>query len=102
VIPGLNDHELPDLLSNAGRAGATFAAYVPVRPPYAARPLFENCSLRVSHEWWGLFAEHIAQLFSISCRSAGIERERTERGRFPKLSTTAFRRRGEIQPELFD
>jgi hypothetical protein len=44
-----------------------------------------------------LFAEHIAQLFFRSCRRTGIER-----GRFPKLSTAAFRRRNEIQPELFD
>ena len=45
----------------------------------------------------GIFAEHIAQLFSISCRRAGIEGKR-----FPKLSTAAFRRTGEIQPRLFD
>ena len=45
----------------------------------------------------GLFAEHIAQLFSISCRRAGIEE-----ARFPKLSTVAFRRTGQAQPELFD
>ena len=45
----------------------------------------------------GLFAEHIAQRFSISCCRAGIEK-----GRFPKLSTAAFRRGGQAQPELFD
>jgi hypothetical protein len=33
----------------------------------------------------GLFADHIAQLFSISCQRAS-----TGTGRFPKLSTTAF------------
>jgi DNA repair photolyase len=124
VIPGLNDHELPALLSAAGRAGATFAAYVPVRLPHAVRPLFEDWLERHFPErkekvlnrissmrggelndprfgsrmrGEGLFAEHIAQLFSISCRRAGIER-----GRFPKLSTTAFRRAGSVQPGLFD
>jgi hypothetical protein len=45
----------------------------------------------------GIFADHIAQIFSISCRRAGIEE-----GRFPKLSTSAFRRKGGIQPGLFD
>ena len=42
VIPGINDHELPELLSAAAEAGATFAAYVPVRLPGAVRPLFED------------------------------------------------------------
>ena len=42
IIPGLNDHELPDLLSAAADAGATFAGVVPVRLPGAVRPLFEG------------------------------------------------------------
>jgi DNA repair photolyase len=124
VIPSLNDHELPDLISAAGRAGATFAAYVPVRLPYAVKPLFENWlsrhfpdrkekvlnrirsmrggklndprfGSRMRGE--GFFADHIAQIFSISCRRTGIEE-----GRFPKLSTAAFRESGGIQPGLFD
>jgi hypothetical protein len=45
----------------------------------------------------GLFADHIAQLFSISCQRAGMGR-----GRFPKLSTAAFRKKSETQPGLFD
>lgn len=45
----------------------------------------------------GIFAEQIGQLFSISCRRAGLERER-----FPRLSTAAFRRGGVEQPGLFD
>ena len=123
VIPGLNDHELPDLLSAAAEAGATFAAYVPVRLPYAVAPLFEdwlarhfperkdkvlnrirsmrggelndaNFGSRMRGE--GLFAQHIAQLFSISCRRAGMGE-----GGFPKLSTAAFRGGGGAQPDLF-
>jgi DNA repair photolyase len=124
VIPGLNDHELPALLSVAAEAGASFAAYVPVRLPYAVRPLFEDWLARHFPErkdkvlnrirsmrggelndarfgsrmrGEGLFAEHIAQLFSISCRRAGMRE-----GRFPKLSTAAFRRGGGAQPNLFD
>jgi DNA repair photolyase len=123
VIPGLNDHELPNLLSAAAEAGATFAAYVPVRLPYAVAPLFEdwlarhfperkdkvlNCirSMRGGElndasfgsrmRGEGLFARHIAQLFSISCRRAGIGE-----GRFPKLSTAAFRGSGGAQHDLF-
>src|SRR5918999_1566439 len=124
VIPGLNDHELPALLSAAAGSGATFAAYVPVRLPHAVRPLFEDWLGRHYPErkdkvlnrirsmrggelndprfgsrmrGEGLIADHIAQLFSISCRRASIER-----GRFPRLSTAAFRRDGGTQPGLFD
>ena len=123
VIPGLNDHELPDLLSAAADAGASFAAYVPVRLPGAVRPIFEDWlsrhfpdrkakvlnrirSMRGGRlndpdfgsrmRGEGVFAEHVARLFDLGCRRAGIER-----GRFPKLSTAAFRRPGE-HPTLFD
>ena len=124
VIPGLNDHELPALLAAAAEAGATFAGYVPVRLPLAVRPLFEDWlerhfpdrrekvlnrirsmrggglndprfGSRMKGE--GLFARHIAQLFSISLRRAGMGE-----GRFPRLSTAAFCRDGGAQPGLFD
>ena len=124
VIPGLNDHELPDLISTAVEAGAGFAAYTPVRLPCAVRPLFEDWLARHYPErkdkvlnrirsmrggklndsrfgsrmrGEGFFAEHITQLFSLSCRRAGIEGEW-----FPRLSTAAFRTTGESQPNLFD
>ena len=124
IIPGLNDHELPDLLSAAADAGATFAGVVPVRLPGAVRPLFEGWlarhfpdrkekvlnrirSIRAGDlndprfgsrmKGEGLVAEHIAQLFKISCRRAGIEA-----GRFPKLLTEEFRSGGGAQPALFD
>jgi DNA repair photolyase len=124
VIPGLNDHELPALISAADEAGASFASYTPVRLPYAVRPLFEDWLARNFPErkekvlnrirlmrggklndprfgtrmkGEGIFAEQIAQLFSISCRRAAIEGKR-----FPKLSTAAFRQTGGVQPRLFD
>ena len=124
VIPGLTDHELPALISSAAGAGATFAAYTPVRLPGAVRPIFEDWLARHFPErkdkvlnrirsirdgdlndprfgsrmrGEGIFADHISQLFSISCHRAGIER-----GRFPRLSTAAFRRDGGVQPGLFD
>jgi DNA repair photolyase len=124
VIPGLNDHELPALLSAAADAGTAFAACVPVRLPHAVRPLFEDWlsrhfpdrkekvigrirSMRGGRlndpqfgsrmRGEGLFADHIAQLFSISCRRAGIQK-----GRFPMLSTAAFRKKSASQPGLFD
>jgi DNA repair photolyase len=42
VIPGLNDHEIPAILSRAGEAGARFAGYVMLRLPFAVKHLFEN------------------------------------------------------------
>ncbi len=124
VIPGLNDHELPNLISAAAEAGASFAAYTPVRLPYAVRPLFEDWLTRHFPErkekvlnrirsirggklndarfgsrmrGEGIFADQISQLFDISCRRAGLEGKR-----FPRLSTDAFRRPGEIQLSFFD
>jgi DNA repair photolyase len=124
VIPGLNDHELPALLCAAAEAGATFAAYVPVRLPHAVGSIFEDWLERHYPErkekvlnrirsmrggglndarfgsrmrGEGLVARHIAQLFSISCRRAGMGE-----GRFPRLSTAAFCRDGGTQPNLFD
>ena len=124
VIPGLTDHELPALISAAAGAGATFAAYTPVRLPGAVRQIFEDWlarhfperkskvlnrirSIRAGnlndHRFGsrmrgeGIFADHIAQLFTISCQRAGIEK-----GRFPRLSTAAFRNNGSVQPGLFD
>jgi DNA repair photolyase len=124
IIPGLTDHELPELLSAAANAGATFAGFVPVRLPGAVRPLFEAWlsrhfpdrkekvlnrvrSMRGGNlndprfgsrmKGTGFDADHVAQLFDLGCRRAGIER-----GRFPKLSTAAFRGDGGVQPGLFD
>ncbi len=124
VIPGLNDHELPTLISAAAEAGASFATYTLVRLPHAVRPLFGDWLARHYPErkekvlnrirtirggklndprygsrmrGEGVFAEHIAQLFSLSCRRAGIEG-----GSFPKLSTAAFRQTGAVQPGLFN
>lgn len=124
IIPGLTDQEMPALLSTAAEAGASFAAYTPVRLPYAVRPLFEDWLERHFPErkekvlnrihsmrggrlndprfgtcmrGEGIFAEHIAQLFSITCRRAGIRAKK-----FPSLSTAAFRKDGDAQPGLFD
>lgn len=124
VIPGLNDHELPNLISAAAEAGASFAAYTPVRLPYAVRPLFEDWLARHFPErkekvlnrirsmrggklndsrfgsrmrGEGIFADQISQLFDISCRRAGLEGKC-----FPRLSTAAFRVFGKVQPSLFE
>ena len=122
IIPGLNDHELPNLIQAAAEAGVHFAGYTPVRLPYAVAPLFENWLQRhfpdrkdkvLNHiremrggklndpnfgsrmNGEGVYAEHLARLFEVGCRRAGLKNERR-----PSLSTAAFRRLG--QPTLFD
>ena len=42
MIPGLNDHELEDILEAAAAAGASFAGYVLLRLPYEVAPIFEE------------------------------------------------------------
>jgi DNA repair photolyase len=40
VIPGLTDHEMPNILKAAKEAGASFAGYTPIRLPLAVSPIF--------------------------------------------------------------
>ncbi len=40
VIPGLNDHEIPQVLKSAAEAGAQWASSIPIRLPWAVAPLF--------------------------------------------------------------
>lgn len=42
VIPGLNDHEIPRILSAAWDAGARGAGYVPLRLPHSVSQIFEQ------------------------------------------------------------
>lgn len=42
VVPGLTDHEIPAILAAAAEAGASMAAYVPLRLPGAVRELFDE------------------------------------------------------------
>src|SRR5262249_11462634 len=42
IIPGLTDHEVPEILGACAQAGAQFAAYTIIRLPWAVAPLFEH------------------------------------------------------------
>ena len=121
VIPGLNDHEIPAIITAAAAAGATFAGYIVLRLPHAVAPLFEEWlerrrperkakvlnriravrSGRLNDPRFGTrmkgegpFADEIAQLFRLACRRAGVAQTR------PMLSTAAFRRPGPAAPQL--
>lgn len=118
VIPALTDHEIPHILAAAADAGASSAAYVTLRLPYGLGPMFEDWltrhfpdrkdkvinrlramrggklndstfGSRMSGE--GIFADQISKMFEVSCRKAGLNREKME------LSTASFRRPGGTQ-----
>jgi DNA repair photolyase len=122
VIPGLTDHEMPAILSAAAKAGALAAGYVPLRLPYGVAPLFEEWlrlhrplqkekilnrirdmrggrlndpNFRTRMRGSGAYAQHISELFELSCRKAGLDSKR------PMLSSQAFRRPGPAQLGLF-
>lgn len=124
IIPAVNDHELPGLLSAAADAGARFAGHTIVRLPGAVAPIFEDWlernfpdrkekvlnrlrsvrGGRVNDPRFGsrmrgegAFADQIHQLFEISRRRAGIGEGRGS------LSTSHFRRPEPpgAQPRLF-
>jgi DNA repair photolyase len=123
IIPGLTDHEVPSVIAACANAGAQFAGYILLRLPLTVSPLFQRWltehfparrdkilnrirSLRngrlndprfVSRmRGQGLFAEQIADLFSVACRKAGIA------DKSPSLSIAAFRRPLMSQLPLFD
>lgn len=123
VIPALNDHEIPGILTAAVQAGARFAGYVTLRLPYGLPALFEDWlnrhfpdrkdkilgRVREMHggrindstfgsrmRGSGPLADIITDLFLLACRRVGIT------GRGPQLATTAFRRPGGTQRSLFD
>ena len=125
VIPGLNDHELEQVLEAAAEAGARSAMFVTLRLPLEISPLFREwlaearpdraarvmSLVRQSRggrdydpEWGsrmkgtGPFADLIAQRFAAACRRLGLNEHRTE------VDTTAFRRppRSGDQLGLFD
>ena len=122
VIPGLTEHELPAILTAAARVGAQYAGYVTLRLPHGVAALFEDWldqhaptkkakilrrirALRggklndarfgVRMQGEGVVADHIAALFTLGCRKAGLQH------RDLQLSTAAFRRPTGAQLSLF-
>jgi DNA repair photolyase len=124
VIPGLTDHEMPEILAAAAEAGAIRAGFIMLRLPWTVAPLFEawlerhfpkrkekvlnrlrdlsdgklyESQFGRRQRGVGPFAEQLQQMFKISCNRFGLARSA------PPLSTAHFRRpsRGD-QLGLFD
>ena len=121
VIPGLTDHELPDLLKAAAAAGAQEARYIILRLPHSVEDVFlawldthepgkkarvlarlralrggrlNDATFGSRLRGEGLFAEQIAQLFAVTTRRLGLDRRKIE------LSPAHFRRPGGVQLDL--
>jgi DNA repair photolyase len=113
IIPGLNEHEIPGITTAAAKAGAQFASYTIIRLPLTVAPVFvawlenrfpdrkqkilgrirsmrngklNNPDFGARMRGDGPMAEEIRQIFEVSCRRSGLNRERAE------LSIAAFRR----------
>ncbi|MGH7454204.1 MAG: radical SAM protein, partial [bacterium] len=120
IIPGLTDHEMPAILSEAASRGVKSAGFILLRLPHAVKDLFSNWvrqhfpdradkvlhaiqdvrsgrlndprfGSRMSGE--GERAEAIAKMFEVTCRKLGLNQKRTP------LTTEHFRRNE--QAELF-
>jgi DNA repair photolyase len=121
VIPGLNDHEIPQILEAAASAGATYAGWGMLRLPFGVKDIFfdwldqhfpskkvkvlarirdvrkgklDDGRFGKRFTGDGIFAEQIRALFAAAARRLGLET------RFPELSAAAFRRCGPEQLEL--
>ena len=122
IILGLNDHEIPSIISAVANAGAKFASYTIIRLPYANKLLFDawlteyfpdrkekilnrirmirggklnESSFGSRMKGEGLFADQISSIFTAACKKAGLTRSHTN------LSTNSFKGSLNIQPELF-
>jgi len=112
IIPGLTDHEMPELLKAAAAAGAKFCGYTSVRLPFAVKDLFADWlaahfpdrkekvlnRIRELHNGklnestfgsrmrgHGPWADQIKQIFDLARRQNGLDQP------FPRLSVDAFR-----------
>ena len=122
LIPGLTDEEMPAIVSAAAEAGARYAAFLLLRLPLGVAEHFvrwlethfpdrrdkvlgrirdarggrlNDPALHRRFRGEGEYAKQIGALFRAAVRRAGLDR------RPPPLSTTAFRRGGGAQGDLF-
>ena len=122
IIPGLNDGEIPEILKQSAKRGATYAFYILLRLPYSIKDLFinwlerefpdrkekvlnkikeirggklNNSDFGKRFKGQGEQANAIRELFNISCRRYNLNE------RHFNLTTTHFKRPLGNQIELF-
>ncbi|MFI5321980.1 MAG: PA0069 family radical SAM protein [Thermodesulfobacteriota bacterium] len=122
VIPGLTDHEIPNIIKSASDAGAASAGFIMLRLPYGVSDLFtawldrhfpyrrDKVLERIRSvrggklngaEFFdrmrgeGIYADQVRDLFEVACRKAGFDGCRVS------LSTEHFKWPGGQQLRLF-
>ncbi len=122
VIPGLTDHEIPEIIKNTVNAGAQRAAYVMLRLPYAVSDLFtewiethypnkknkilnriksvrkgklNSAEFGKRMKGEGIFAEQVKDMFELACKRNGLINQKL------LLSTKHFRNPEDRQEKLF-
>jgi DNA repair photolyase len=112
VVPGLTDHEMPEILEAAADAGASFAGYIVLRLPHGVKDIFAewldrhfperrdkvlnrvralrggalyDSRFEVRGRGEGPWADQLRALFGITRARLGLDRA-------PELSTASFRR----------
>lgn len=121
VIPGLTDHEIPEILERAAEAGAGYAGYIMLRLPFGVKDIFLNwletyfpdrkqkvvnrlnelfegklydSSFSIRGRGKGVYAKQIKDTFDLACRKAKLNTEP------PVLSVDHFRNPGKEQMEI--
>lgn len=121
VVPGLTDHEIPNIIQSASDAGAVGAGYIMLRLPYGVSDIFSSWLERHfpnrkdkilnrirsvrdgglnSPEFHdrmsgkGIYAEQVKDMFDVAKRKAGIGNN------IVKLSTEHFKKPGGTQLNL--
>ncbi len=121
VLPGLTDHEIPNIIQSAADAGAMGAGYIMLRLPYGVSDIFSKWlqrhfpdrmdkvlnrirSIRDGElnskdfhgrmKGKGIYAEQVKDMFELAKRKAGMKNNMIE------LSTDHFRRPGGTQLNL--
>jgi DNA repair photolyase len=122
VVPGLTDHEMPQIIKAAAEAGARFCGFVPVRLPLEVAPLFvdwlarhypdrkdkvlnrikslrggklNDSSFHTRMVGQGVWSEQFKTMFDVAKRRYGLDKP------FPGLTTEHFRRPSGPQMSLF-
>ena len=122
VIPGLTDQEIPKIIENSVRAGASIARYIMLRLPHATKSIFErwleqnfpnkkdkvlnrikslrggklyDSSFYKRDRGEGFFSDQVENLFMIACKKYRIFDNQLN------LSSASFRYNKSRQLELF-
>jgi DNA repair photolyase len=122
VVPGLTDHEMPEILEAAADAGASFASYIVLRLPHGVKDIFSEWLERHVPERRDKVLNRVRELrggklydgrFAVRGRGEGpwadqlqslfrVTRDRLGLDHPPTLSTASFRRPSTTQLPQMD